>query len=224
MFHHTPAHVANILLHVIGGTLSLCLGLVAILSPKGLRLHRRAGRLFMYSYSIVVVTAIIGIFVFEFRSFLLVVTILSIYDVYSGYRAIQLRGRQPAPLDIVFSLIAFITPWTFVIAMNGLHQPWAPALTWSILGGLILISTYDILRNILPLRWLQKTWVHEHLYKMMSAYIAIFSTFIGTVLPRYLPWTAIIPSTIGFCVIFGFFIAGPGAWERSRRDANANPG
>jgi uncharacterized membrane protein len=219
MFHHSPAHVANILLHVLGGTLSLCLGLVAILSPKGLRLHRRAGLLFMYSYTVVVVTAIIGIFVFEFRSFLLVVTILSLYDVFAGYRALQLRGRRPQPLDTAVSAIAFCTPWLFLAAMRYLRQPWAPVLTWSILGGIILISTYDLSRNILPLLWLQKVWVQEHLYKMMSAYIAITSAFAGTVFPNFMPWAAVFPSLVGFAVIMGFFIAGPKAWRRSPKPA-----
>jgi uncharacterized membrane protein len=215
MFHHSPAHIANILLHVLGGTLSLGLGLVAILSPKGLRLHRRAGRLFMYSYAVVVVTAIIGIFVFEFRSFLLVVTILSLYDVFAGYRALQLRGRRPQPLDTAVSAIAFCTPWIFLAAMHYLRQPWSPVLTWSILGGLILVTAYDLARNFLPLRWLQKVWVQEHLYKMMSAYIAITSAFAGTVFSNLMPWAAVLPSAVGFAVIIGFFIAGPKAWKRS---------
>jgi hypothetical protein len=209
-------HVANIVLH---GTLALCLGLVAIVSSKGLRLHRRAGRLFVYAYCVVVATAIIGIFVFEFRSFLLVVTILSLYDVFAGYRALQLRGRRPTSLDTAVSIIAFFTPWIFVVAMHYLHQPWSPVLTWSILGGLILISTYDLARNVLPTRWLQKVWVQEHLYKMMSAYIAITSAFAGTVFPSFMPWAAVLPSAVGFAVIAGFLIAGPRAWRRTRPTA-----
>ena len=219
MFQHSPAHVANILVHVLAGTVALCLGLVAILSVKGLRLHRLAGRLFMYSYCVVVATAIIGIFVFEFRSFLLVVTILSLYDVFAGYRALQLRGRRPRPLDTSISAVAFITPWLFLAAMRFLHQPWKPALTWSILGGLIAVSAYDLLRNVLPLRWLQKVWVQEHLYKMMSAYIAITSAFAGTVFPNFMPWAPLLPSIVGFAVIIGFLIAGPHAWRRSRPEA-----
>jgi hypothetical protein len=103
--------------------------------------------------------------------------------------------------------------------MRYLHQPWAPVLTWSILGGLVLVSTYDLSRNFLPVRWLQKVWLHEHLYKMMSAYIAITSAFAGTVFPGFMPWAAVLPSVIGFAVIAGFFIAGPRAWRRNRQIA-----
>jgi len=216
MFHNYSApHIANILLHIVAGTLALSLGLIAILSRKGGRLHTRSGLLFVYAYTIVVVTAIIGIFIFDFRSFLLVVTILSLYDVFAGYRALQLRGRRPQPVDTLISAIAFFSPWLFIAYMHYLHRPWAPVLTWSILGGLLLISGYDLLRNILPLRWLQGVWVQEHLYKMMSAYIAISSAFAATVFPQYMPWAALLPSTIGFTVILGFFIAGPRAWKQA---------
>ena len=78
MFHgYTSAHIANILLHIIGGTVALAAGLLALLSRKGGRLHIRSGRVFIYAYILIVITAILGIVVFEFRSFLAVATIAS---------------------------------------------------------------------------------------------------------------------------------------------------
>jgi hypothetical protein len=211
MFRHYPlAHSINLLVHITAGTLALGLGLVAIIASKRGRLHRRSGTLFIYVYSVVVATAIIGLLVFDFRSFL---TILSLYDVFSGYRALQLRGRRPQWFDTLFAAVGTLTPWLFITAMRHLHRPWAPVLTWSILGGLILISSYDLLRNFLSEHWLRKTWIYEHLYKMMSAYIAIASAFAATVFVRYMPWSAVVPSAVGFTVIAGFFIAGPRAWR-----------
>ncbi len=215
--HHTLAHSINLIIHVLAGTLALGLGLIAILSSKGGRLHTRSGLLFIYAYTVVVTTAILGLLIFEFRSFLAVVTILSIYDVFSGYRALQLRGHRPQAVDKAASIVGALTPWIFVTAMHYAHLPWAPALTWSILGGLILITSYDLLRNILPETWLRKVWVQEHLYKMMSAYVAITSAFAGTVFPQYMPWAALLPSVVGFTVILSFFIAGPRAWKRGSR-------
>jgi len=97
-----------------------------------------------------------------------------------------------------------------------LHRPWAPVLTWSILSGLIAFSSYDLLRNLLPSAWLRKVWVQEHLVKMISAYVAITSAFAATVFPRFMPWSAIFPSAVGYSVACGFLIAGPRAWTRSR--------
>ena len=79
------------------------------------------------------------------------------------------------------------------------------------------ISGYDLLRNVLPAAWLKRVWVQEHLYKMMSAYIAITSAFAGTVFARYMPWSAILPSVLGVATIIGFLIAGPRAWKYRRQ-------
>lgn len=92
---HTLSHSVNIAVHVVCGTAALCLGLIALLSRKGGPVHIRSGRSFLYAYGIVVATATIGLGIFEFRSFLAVVTLLSLYDVFAGYRALQLRGSRP---------------------------------------------------------------------------------------------------------------------------------
>ena len=214
---HTPLHWINIGIHILCGTAALVLGMVAICSRKGGPLHIRAGRLFLYAYLVVVSTATIGLLVFDFRSFLAVVTLLSFYDVFSGYRALQLRGRRPQAVDRIAAVLGLATPWIFILAMRYLRQPWNPILTWSILGGLLAISGYDLLRNVLPTAWLRRVWVQEHLYKMMSAYIAITSAFAGTVFARYMPWSAILPSVLGFATIIGFLIAGPRAWKHRRQ-------
>jgi uncharacterized membrane protein len=107
-----------------------------------------------------------------------------------------------------------LAPWIFIAIMHYLHQPWSPVLTWSILGGLVLMSGYDLLRHVLPLGWLKRVWVQEHLVKMMSAYIAITSAFSGTVFSRFMPWAAVVPSVLGLAVICGFLLIGPRAFGR----------
>lgn len=82
--------------------------------------------------------------------------------------------------------------------MHRLHQPWVLSLTWSILGALVATSVYDLLRTVLPICWLRRTWVQERrLFKMMGADIAIASAFAGTVFQRYMPWLAAVPSLFG---------------------------
>jgi hypothetical protein len=210
---HTPLHWTNLGIHVLFGVAALLLGLAAICSRKGSPFHIRSGRLFLYAYSIVVCTAVLGLIAFDFRSFLAVVTLLSFYDAFAGYRALQLRGGRPQSVDRIASVVGLLTPWMFVVIMRRLHQPWSPVLTWSILGGLVAVSGYDLLRNFLPDAWLKRVWVQEHLVKMMSAYIAITSAFAGTVFVRYMPWAAIIPSIVGTGLACGFLIAGPRAWR-----------
>lgn len=107
MSAHSPLHQTNIVIHVLFGSLALALGLTAICSPKRRGLHTRVGMLFIYAYLIVVTTASLGLLVFDFRSFLAVVTVLSVYDVFAGYRALQLRGRRPGWLIVSPALLDF---------------------------------------------------------------------------------------------------------------------
>jgi hypothetical protein len=210
MFHgYTSTHVANILFHILGGTIAIAAGLLAILSRKGSRLHIRAGRAFIYAYILIVITAILGIVVFEFRSFLAVATIASAYDVFAGYRALCLRGRRPQVQDILASAIALMAPGVFLFAIHVLHKPWSPALTWSVLGGILALSVYDLARIWLPLRWLQRAWLHEHLYKMLAAYIAITATAGATIFPHFQPWSALIPVILGEAATACFLIFSP---------------
>ena len=217
MLHgHTPLHWLNLVVHVLFGAAALLLGAVAILSVKGRQLHRRAGRMFLYAYAMVIGTAVLGLLAFDFRSFLAVVTIMSLYDAFAGYRALRLRGRRPQLVDRVASVVGMCTPWIFIAVIRRLHQPWSPVLTWSILGGLLLWSGYDLLRNVLPVAWLRKVWVQEHLLKMMGAYIAISSAAAGTIFPGAMPWAAIVPSVAGTMVGLGVVLVGPRAWRHAQ--------
>jgi hypothetical protein len=198
MFHgYTVSHVANILVHILAGITAIVCGTIAIIGAKGKKVHIGAGWIFIYAYAALVVTAVIGIVCFQFRSFLAVATVASSYDVFAGYRVLHLRGRRPKSIDITLSLIALLTPLAFALAIRRLHQPWSPALTWSVLGGLFLLATYDLLRIALPPLWLQSVWLQEHLYKMLAAYIAAAATGAATIFPRLAPWSALVPVMVG---------------------------
>ncbi len=203
-FHYTPAHIANIVCHIIGGTLAIVAGVVAILARKRRVLHARAGMIFVWTYSLVIFTAVMGVVVFDFRSFLAVATIASSYSLFSGFRATQLRGRRPSALDRGAAVLGMTAPAMFIAAMHILQQPWAPVLTWTVLGSLIGIGAYDLLRSALPASWLKKTWVSEHVFKIIGAFDALTATFAATIFPHFQPWSALIPHLFGSALIFAF--------------------
>jgi hypothetical protein len=194
---HTPPHVANIVVHVAAGVTAIVSGAVAVVSVKGGNVHVRAGWLFVFAYIALVITAVIGVVVFEFRSFLAVATIASSYDVFAGYRSLRLRGCRPQFVDLALSLVALMAPLAFVFAIRAMHKPWSPALTWSVLGGLMALAAYDLLRAVLPQSWLRTVWLQEHLYKMMAALIAAAATGAATIFPQWAPWSALVPVIAG---------------------------
>ena len=204
---HSAPHVANIVVHVMAGLTAIVCGTVAIVSRKGGSVHIRAGWVFIYAYIVLVVTAVIGVAIFEFRSFLAVATIASSYDVFAGYRSLHLRGRRPLFIDLALSVVALLAPLAFVFAMRALHKPWYPALIWSVLGGLMGLAAYDLIRAILPMSWLRRIWLKEHVYKMMAAYIAAAATGAATIFPGWAPWSALIPVIAGEVLTIYFLFA-----------------
>ncbi|MEL7426702.1 MAG: hypothetical protein AAFN81_27160, partial [Bacteroidota bacterium] len=99
-------HSANIFLHVLTGSLALILGVIALLSRKGGSIHNRSGRYFIWLMAVVILTGLIGVLVFGRNTFLLVITVLSGYVAFSGYRVLQAMTNQPKMLDILVAVVS----------------------------------------------------------------------------------------------------------------------
>jgi uncharacterized membrane protein len=80
-------HKGNLIIHISAGTLALLIGIFILLTVKRGRLHRVSGRIFLVFMCLVVFTGLLGVFVFNRKGFLLVITILS------GYMASQVSGQ-----------------------------------------------------------------------------------------------------------------------------------
>lgn len=72
-------HTLNIIIHVSAGTMALLLGLTALITKKGYKIHKKAGKIFLMLLCVVVFTGLIGVFIFGRNTFLLVITVLSAY-------------------------------------------------------------------------------------------------------------------------------------------------
>lgn len=115
-----------------------------------------------------IVTAAIGIAFFSFRAFLGVITMLSAYEAYSGYRALRIRFTGPKAYDALISLAALASAAGFIVYIRSVHFPWSPAVIYPTLGALLGVATYDLVRFAFPKRWFASTWFYEHLIKMLG--------------------------------------------------------
>ncbi len=202
-------HTANILIHVISGSIALLLGLIALLSVKGGKLHNTIGRYFLGFMAIVILTGLIGVFVYGRNIFLLVITILSGYLAFSGYRTLVFKNNIPRKLDIFMAIISLIILAYYLYYFQSIGMIWSPIIIYSTVGALVLVVVYDFLRYFIPRKPYKqhRIWLYEHIYKMTNAFGALLSAFSGTVLVDYKPHSQYLPSVLITLIIIGFMIA-----------------
>ncbi|MFD0864030.1 hypothetical protein ACFQ1M_17575 [Sungkyunkwania multivorans] len=199
-------HKFNIILHIVAGSIALLLGLVALLSIKGDKLHNNSGKYFLRFISIVIFTGLVGVFIFGRNTFLLVITVLSGYVSFSGFRVLVNKANVPKVIDILAAIISLVVLLYFLYYFKSIGMIWEPIIIYSTAGALLLVVIYDVLRYLIPKEHYKKKkiWVYEHIYKMTSAFAALLSAFSGTVLEQYQPHSQYIPSALGILIILGF--------------------
>jgi hypothetical protein len=206
LLQNSIPHTLNVVVHVAFGAVALIAGFIALITTKGGRWHVRFGRWFLVTLAGVIVTAAIGIVFFGFRAFLGVITLLSAYEAYSGYRALRIRFTGPNVYDALIWVAALAAAAMFIVYIRTVHFPWSPAVIYPTLGALLAVAVYDLGRFAFPVRWFASTWLYEHLIKMLGAYSAVVAAFSGTVLARWQPYSQILPSVLGVAAMAGFII------------------
>lgn len=198
-------HKINLLIHITAGTVALIVGIIILFSAKGSRFHLRFGRYFVYLLAIVVSTGFLGWLFFRSNSFLLMLTILAGYNTYSGYRIVKLKENKLPTLEVCIPLVALATGIFYLIWLMRSDTLWSPAVIYPTLSGLVLVTVYDLLKFFVLHHRIRHWWLYEHIYKIISAFSAILSAFVGTVLPNFKPYSQIGPSTLCIALII-FFI------------------
>lgn len=217
MENYTLAHQINIWIHVLSGSLAMIMAIIAMVSLKGGKIHRKSGKAFLFFDAIVIVTGLIGVFVFKVNTFLLVLTLLSGYQAFSGYRVINNKLNSPKLLDISVALLTISSGIYFLYYFKSIGMIWAPGLIYSTVGALFLIISYDLLRYLIPKKRYKNLWLYEHIYKMVAAFTALFAAFVGTVFPQYHPYSQFLPSIFGTLLAIGFIVY---FYRKNRRREN----
>lgn len=199
-------HKANIIIHVLCGSIALLLGVLALVSGKGGRLHRKAGDVFLCFLAMVIVTGFVGVFVFKRNIFLLVITVLSGYFGFSGYRVLGARTNKVRWLDVLVAVASLVSVSYFLYYFKSIGMIWSPVIIYSTVGTLAAVVLYDFIRYFIPASRYGRLWLYEHIFKMIGAFSALLSAFSGTVFYRYQPYSQFLPSVLGTLMQIGFII------------------
>lgn len=168
---------------------------------KGGNVHRIAGKVFFWSMVYIFASAIV-LGTYHWKPFLLMVSVLSFYLVYSGYRTLYQKqihfGKGIEWYDWVVAaacgvyMLGFLI-WSVDLLINGAN---AMLIVFFSIGGLFSIITE-------VKRYFQKpdtkhSWLFNHIGRMVGGFIAALTTFstnVLTFLPGMAQW--LWPTLIG---------------------------
>lgn len=209
-------HQVNIFIHVFSGSVALLTGMIALVTKKGSRAHIKSGKYFLIAITIVIFTGLVGVIIFERNTFLLVITLLSGYTAFSGIRVLRHKIYVPVLLDYLAAMLVIAAAFYYLYYIRSIGMFWDPVIIYSTLGALALVTVYDLGRYFLSSKVLKKVYIYEHIYKMVSAFIAILSAFTGTVFANYQPYSQILPTIVGLAYILLACIYFPRRVDRSK--------
>jgi len=164
--------------HIAAGTVAVFAGVVALLTEKGGRRHRGAGKIFLGSMAVVVATVFVLVLTdtTTFRIVLTLVAVFSGYLAFSGYRVLA-RKRSPGSAHTVDWLAA----GSVVLACLALGG-WGASRA---LGGdsfgivMAVFGVIGVAYGGLEIRQFRSgsagEWLVGHLQRMIAAYIATVS-------------------------------------------------
>ncbi len=213
----TFLHNTNIIVHVSTGTIALLLGIITLNVKKGGKTHKKSGRFFLILLAIVVITGLFGVIIFDVNSFLLVLTLLSGYNGYSGFRVLHNKTNTPKSLDIIIALITLFSGIYYLYYIKSIGMIWSPIIIYSTIGALFLTIVYDLVRYAIPVKKYKNLWLYEHIYKMIAAFTALLAAATGTIYPDYKPYSQFLPSVFGTLLALGFILY---FYRRNRKPKN----
>ena len=199
-------HKTNIIVHVSTGLIALLLGIIALTTPKGGKAHRKSGKLFLFFLTLVILTGLFGVLIFRVNQFLLVITVLSGYNAYSGMRVLKNKTNKVNRQDILVALLAVSTGIYFIYYIKSIGMVWSPMIIYATLGTLFSIVLYDLFRYLIPSEKYGNLWLYEHIYKMVSAFTALLAAATGTVYDEYQPHSQYLPSLFGTLLAIAFIV------------------
>jgi hypothetical protein len=190
--------------HIAAGASSFMLAPVALATAKGGKQHKRWGMVYLWSMGVVAATAL-PMALYRPVLLLALVAVFSFYLAFSGYRVTRLkelaRGGSAAPIDWIAAVICFAA--SACLAGFGAFRPaWVQrmgvvAIVFGFIGmGAAALEMWKFVRK--PAE--KMFWWYTHLGNMIGSYIAAWTAFSVTTLPRIFGnhvWLWLWPTAVG---------------------------
>lgn len=198
---------ALLTVHIAAGAACLLIVPLVLSVTKGGPAHRRWGRIYFWSMAALAATAL-AMALYRPVFFLALISVLSFYLVFSGYRVVQLRrlGRAGEFVDWLAALAAAAACGTLVVF--ALYRPhWVQNMgpVAIVLGAIGCWAAISDLRRFLRRPGQDTHWVATHLGRFLGSYIAAWTALSAVVLSQLLPHEFLVvwlwPSIVGIPII-----------------------
>ncbi len=169
-------------LHITGGVSALFSGLGAMLTIKGSPTHRKFGKVYFWSMTLVFMGAL-ALAIGHGKDFLLMVAFFSYYMMVRGYRILYLKkigsGQSPSWVDYTITLasagfILFLIFWGAYALSQGAGMG-VVGLVFGAIGTSFLVQ--DV-RNFFRPPKEKMHWWYSHIASMGGSYISATTAFI----------------------------------------------
>ncbi|HWW43289.1 hypothetical protein [Pedobacter sp.] len=195
-----------LILHIVAGTIGLISGTINIIGKKGGKIHRIAGRFFLYGMLTVSLSAFV-LSVLHPNYFLFIVGVFTLYMVSSGTRYLHLKkmskGQKPGKIDwlLTYFMLTFGVLFLLFGIYHLIHKNsfGAVFIVFGLIGFRMVRSDF---RNFRGEGDVLNTWLVAHIQRMIGAYVAALTAFLvvnNTLLPAYVAW--LLPTVVMFPLI-----------------------
>jgi uncharacterized membrane protein len=187
-------------IHIAGGSLSLVSGAIAMITAKGMSVHKKAGIVFYWAMAAVCVSAL-ALCVLHPQQFLFYVAIFSFYLCFSGKRILlQKQSGDPPTMQDWWGLGLAAVAGVALLVRGGMSLANEIQFGWVsiVFGALCLVFSLIDTRSFYYPPKEQMHWFFTHLTRMIGGYIATFTAFC-VVNIHFLPSLAVwlLPTAIG---------------------------
>ena len=205
---------AVLALHIAAGTISIGGGFTALITAKGARVHRLAGRVFARSMLVVVITA--GVLaLLDWNLYFAALTIGAAAPAFSGVRVLKRKRPELDPAQratrVDWAVSALLLAAAAVILGIGVTASPSPnrGLIFALAGAAATHMLYDFWRFANPTRWPvgPNVWLFEHIVRMLAAFFAGLAAFSGSVLVLFdPPWRQLWAIILGQWLMVAFLV------------------
>ncbi len=198
----------NLTLHVSAGFIALVVGVFAFASPKGGKIHRLSGKIYVVAMLVVAFSAFV-LALIRYNPFLFMVGVFTLYMTVTGYRGLGRKQRKQSK-KLEWGLIGFSMLMTGYMLINiyfvldKTHSDFIPVvIVFS--SVLLMFIIKDILIYTGKTEMNANKWLLYHIGRISGAYIATFTAFLLTNIntdPAYIAW--LLPTLVGTILIIYF--------------------